>query len=195
MRWSLLGMTLWGAITAPADGTSPPEVVARLVANASKKPPGPVEDDLTEQQVKAAPGMLDALGQDGGPKQTAHELLASEFNTFAIESPMTTLYSDGSAVVLSGKVKMTATALADEKADEKDLPAGQEMSIGFGDVGGGAMFVGPKVRDDGRIMATFCLVMQKGAWKVHCAYLSDDPLTTSDLNFVVKQLTAFAKKS
>lgn len=195
-RLLLLVLLLPGsAVGTNPDGTSPPEVIARLVAHASSKPPGPVEDDVTEQSVKGAAAAQQFFDTDDkGPKKSVDDLIADEYDTFAIEGPMTTVYSDGLAAVFSGKVKMTAAALADEKADEKDMPAGQEMSIGFGDVGGGAMFVGPKVRNDGQVIATFCLIKQKGAWKVHCAYLSDDPLKVSDLNFVVKQLTAFAKK-
>jgi hypothetical protein len=177
------------ALAAPADGTSPSEVIARLVVNASKTPPGPMENDLTKQSVKG----FEAMRDDSMPP--AHELIAKEFSKVTLTGPLNSIYSDSTSAVYSAKAKLVPAALADEKADEKFNTTGNDDAVGFGEAGGGAMHIGPKVRDDGQVVATFCLVRQKGAWKVHCAYLSNDPLKDSELNFVVKQLTAFAKKS
>ena len=64
----------------------------------------------------------------------------------------------------------------------------------FGESGVFTAYVGSKVPDDGKVIATFCLVRQKGRWKVHCLYFSNDVLAGSDKDFVVKHLADLAKK-
>jgi hypothetical protein len=64
----------------------------------------------------------------------------------------------------------------------------------FGDSGGYTSWIGPKTKNDAHVIATFCLVQQHGLWKVHAVYLSNEVLGGSDKAFIVRQLTAFAKK-
>jgi hypothetical protein len=173
------------AIAAPSDGTSPQDVITRLLANASKKPPGPVESDVTDQTVSTAKAMAKGLPDALPP----HEGIAAGFKTFSLEGPLTSLYSEGPAALFYGKAKLTKDALADLKEDSiADNPPG------FGDAGGFSDFIGPKVRPDGRVIATFCLVQQHGFWKVHGVYLSNEIIAGSDKTFIVNQLAAFAKK-
>jgi len=173
---------------APTDGTSPPEVITRLVANASKNPLGPVENDVTDQTVQTITAMAkDPSFKDMGG--SLRESIAAEYNQFTLEGPLTALYSEGPAALFYGKVKLTNDALADFKQD-----AGKDNTVGFGDSGGFSMFVDSKVRDDGHVIATFCLVQQHGLWKVHGVYLSNDILAGSNKDFIISELAAFAKK-
>jgi hypothetical protein len=174
-----------GTSAAPTDGTSPPEVITRLLANASKKPLGPVENDVTEQTVQTA----NAAAKDPKSKDATgslRESIVTDFITFTLDGPLTSLNSEGPAAIFYGKVKLTEDDLAEHR-DISDSPS-------FGDTGFCA-WVGPKTIDDARVIATFCLVQQHGLWKVHCVYLSNDVIEGSNKDFIIRQLAAFAKKS
>jgi len=191
-----------GTTAAPNDGTSPPDVITRLVANASKKPLGPVENDVTEQTVQTSNAMAkDPRFKDMGG--SFRESIAAEYNQFTLEGPLTSLYLEGSAALFYGKVKLTDDALADQKeststdtltVNGKAVSTSHDSGPGFGDSGGFSFFVGPPVKD-AHVIATFCLVQQHGLWKVHGVYLSNDVIEGSNKAFIVRQLTAFAKKS
>ncbi len=173
------------AIAAPVDSTSPQDVITRLLVNASKNPPGSVESDVTDQTVSTAKAMAKGLPDALPP----HEGIAAGFRTFSLEGPLISLYSEGPAALFYGKAKLTKDALTDLKEDSiADNPPG------FGDAGGFSDFIGPKVRPDGHVIATFCLVQQHGLWKVHGVYLSNEIIAGSNKTFIVNQLTAFAKK-
>lgn len=159
-------------------------MVRRLLANASQKPLGPVENDVTEQTVKGATATLKPSQTAGGG--SLRDAIVSDFIAFSLEGKLTSLYSDGSAALLYGTVKLTEDDLASH-VDVTDVP-------GFSDSGGYTSWVGPKTKDDTHVIATFCLVQQHGLWKVHAIYLSNDVLSSSDKDFIVGQLTAFAKK-
>jgi hypothetical protein len=191
-----------GTSGAPADSTSPPEVITRLVANASKKPLGPVENDVTEQTVQTANAMAkDPRFKDMGV--SFRESIAAEYNTFVLEGLLTSLYSEGSAALFYGNVKLTDYALSNQKASTdtdtltvngKAVSTSHDSGPGFGDSGGFSDFVGPPIKD-AHVIATFCLVQQHGLWKVHGVYLSNDVIEGSNKAFIIRQLAAFAKKS
>jgi len=185
---------------AADNGTSPPEVITRLVANASKNPPGPVESDVTAQEVKTC----DAARAGFHDTRSVREIIAGEYNKCTLDGPLTSLYSEGPAAIFFGKVKMTPDALADWKNDPpsssmsltvggKVVSTDNDVHPGFGD-SGGCDLLESKVRDDGHVIATFCLVQQHGLWKVHCVYLSNAPLNGDNKDFIISQLAAFAKK-
>ena len=190
-----------GTSAAPNDGTSPPEVITRLVANASKNPLGPVENDVTDQTVQTA----NAMAKDPKFKDmmgSVRESIAAEYNQFTLEGPLTSLYSEGSAAIFYGKVKLTNDAFLDQKENPdtdtltvngKAVSTSHDSGPGFGDSGGFSFFVGPPVKD-AHVIATFCLVQQHGLWKVHGVYLSNDIIEGSNKAFIVRQLVAFAKK-
>jgi uncharacterized repeat protein (TIGR03803 family) len=167
----------------PTDGTSPQEVITRLVANASKKPLGPVENDVTEQTVSTATAALKSSPPAGGG--SLRDSIVSDFIEFTLEGPLTSLYSDGSAALFYGTVKLTEDDLANH-GDVSDAPS-------FGDSGGYTSWIGPKTKDDAHVIATFCLVQQHGLWKVHAVYLSNEPLQGDNKDFIIRQLEAFAK--
>lgn len=184
--FSLFLLLPLGAIAAPTDDPSPQEVISRLVTNASKTPPGPVENDVTAQTLQT----LDAMAKDPKFKDmmgSVRESISAEYNQFSLEGPVTSLYSEGSAALFYAKVKLTTDGVADHKEDG--------ASPGFGESGGFCFWVGPQVRDDGHVMATFCLIQQNGLWKVHGVYLSNDVIAGSNKTFIVNQLSAFAKKN
>jgi hypothetical protein len=190
-----------GTSAAPTDGTSPPEVITRLLANASKKTLGPVENDVTEQTVKTAK----AMAKDPNFKDLVgsfRKSIAAEYNTFTLEGPLSSLYSEGPAALFYGKVKLTDDALSDQKENPdtdtltvngKAVNTTHDSGPGFGDSGGFSFFVGPPVKD-ANVIATFCLVQQHGLWKVHGIYLSNDVIEGSNKDFIIRQLAAFAKK-
>jgi len=191
-----------GTAAAPNDGTSPAEVITRLVTNASKKPPGPVENDVTSQTVQTINDMAkDPRFKDMGG--SFRESIAAEYNTFSLEGPLTSLYSEGAAALFYGNVKLTEDALSDQKENPdtdtltvngKAVSTSHDSGPGFGDSGGFSFFVGPPVKD-AHVIATFCMVQQHGLWKVHGVYLSNDVIEGSNKAFIIRQLSAFAKKS
>jgi hypothetical protein len=171
-----------GAMAQSIDATSPQDVITRLVTNASKRPLGPVENDVTEQAVNTINADLKS-SQDGGSLRNS---IATGFIPFTLEGPLTSSYSGGSVALFYGMVKLTNDEFA-EHDDVSDSP-------GFSDSRGGACWIGAKTKDDAHVIATFSLVQQHGLWKVHSIYLSNDVLNGSDKDFIVRQLTAFAKK-
>jgi hypothetical protein len=191
-----------GISAAPNGGMSPTEVITRLVANASKNPLGPVENDVTEQTLQT----INAMAKDPRFKDVGgsfRESIAAEYNTFTLEGPLTSLYSEGSAALFYGKVKLTDDALADQKestdadtltVNGKAVSTSHDSGPGFGDSGGFYFFVGPPIKD-AHVIATFCLVQQHGLWKVHGVYLSNDIIAGSNKSFIVRELASFAKKS
>jgi hypothetical protein len=187
-----------GTTAAPNDGTSPPEVITRLVANASKNPLGPVENYVTDQTVQTC----NAIRAGFHDPRSVREIIAGEYNKCILEGPLSSLYSEGPAAIFFGKVKMTPEALADWQnnppSSSISLTVGGKVVSTDNDVHpgftGGCDLLESKVRDDGHVVATFCLVQQHGLWKVHCVYLSNDVIEGSNKTFIVSQLTAFAKK-
>jgi hypothetical protein len=190
-----------GMSAAPSDGTSPPDVITRLVSNASKNPVGPVENDVTDQTVQT----LKAMEEDPRFKDMGgsfRESIAAEYNDFTLEGALASLYSEGSSALFYGKVKLTDDALADQKASPstdtltlngKVVSSTHDSGPGFGDSGGFSFFVGPPIKD-AHVIATFCLVQQHGLWKVHGVYLSNDVLAGGNKDFIIQQLSDFAKK-
>ncbi len=168
---------------SPTDGTSPQEVIARLIANASQKPLGPVENDVTEQTVGTASAALKSSPPAGGG--SLRDSIVSDFIEFTLEGPLNSLYSDGSVALFYGTVKLTD----DELANHGDV----SDDVSFGDSGGYTSWLGSKTKDDAHVIATFCLVKQHGLWKVHAVYLSNDLLGGSDKDFIIRKLTALAK--
>jgi hypothetical protein len=198
----LLLLPLGASAAALTDGTSPPEVITQLVMNASKNPPGPVEKDVTDQTVQT----IKAMAQDPRFKDmggSLRESIAAEYNQFTLEGSLTPLYSDGSAALFYGKVKLTDDAFSDQKSNPdtdtllvngKAVSTSHDSGPGFGDSGGFSFFVGPPIKD-AHVFATFCLVQQHGLWKVHGVYLSNDIIDGTNKAFIVSQLAAFAKKT
>lgn len=198
---SIVLMSL-ATIAAPTDGTSPSDVITRLVANASKNPPGPVENDVTTQTVQT----INAMAKDPEFKSemgSVRESIAASYNQFTFEGPLTSLYAEGPAALFYAKVKLTKDGLANFEdgsstqtvtLNEKPISTSHENPVGFGDGGGFSDFIGPKVRDDGHVIATFCLVQQQGLWKVHGVYLSNNIIEGDNKTFIIRHLTAFAKK-
>ena len=186
----------------PGNGTSPQEVITRLVADASKNPPGPVENDVTEQTVQTAT----ALAKDPKFKDMGisfRESIATEYNEFNLNGPLTSLYSEGPAALFYGKATMTEDAFSDQKENTdsdtllvngKAVSTTHDSGAGWGDSGGFSCFVGPPIKSP-HVIATFCLVQQHGLWKVHGVYLSNDILDGSNKSFIITHLAAFAKKS
>lgn len=187
------------ATSTPIDLTAISAVTTRLVSNASKKPPGPVEDDITEQSLNSC----NALKKGFKDSRSIREMIAGEYNKFTVESPLTLIYSEGIAAIVSADVKMTPTALDDWKNDPpfsstsvtvkgKEVTS-NEIGVMFGEPGG-CQLLESKVRDDGHVVATFCLLQQHGNWKVHCVALSNNPLKKHDIDFFSHSLVSMANK-
>jgi hypothetical protein len=183
----------------PRDGVAPEEVVARLVADAGKTPPGPVENDVTSDTVQACEGLIKMMGDKRSPR----EALAATYDTFTLQGPVTSFYAKGSGALYSGAATLTKAALKNyaENPDESS----EEVTVGGKVVSrqtGPTVMFGPLVCDfidakvpaDGKVVANFCLVQQQGIWKVHCVYFSTDPLHGDNRDFIVGQLADFANK-
>jgi hypothetical protein len=174
------------------------EVVTRLVAQASQKPPGPVEKDVTDENVQVCQGLIKMTSD----KRTVREAVAWTYDKFTLEGPLSALYLKGAGALVYGKAKLTAAALEYYKknpddSSEETIVNGKVVSkdtgpmVGFGPMGSGFI---SKVPEDGQIIASFCLVQERGSWKVHCLYLSDEPIQGDNKDFIIRQLSAYAGK-
>ena len=185
----------------PIDIGAVKEVVTRLLANASKKPPGPVEKDVTDEFVKTFAASM-KMQTDADPHEKAPSLrdsIAASFNDFSLEGELRPLYSEGRAAIVYCKVKLTDDALAEQKEDTETSTvtdangkstAAEDGGAMFGEGGGFSCFVGPKIKT-AHIIATFCLVQQHGQWKVHCHYFSNDVIEGGNKDFIIRELSTF----
>jgi hypothetical protein len=180
---------------APIDPAAVTEVITRLISNASKKPPGPVEKDVSAEMLDTIAGFR-AMAKDKAPLRPE---VAAGFNNFTPEGSLTPLYAEGRAAIFSCKVKLTKEALAEHKdhnnswtLTENGKPIGEPVdNIGMFFECGGAEFVGPKIKD-AHVIAHFCVVKQHGLWKVHYIYFSKDLIEGDRKAVIVKQVADFA---
>jgi hypothetical protein len=198
----VLGLLAFSLIAAHAtDAASVPEVITDLVSNATKMPPGAVEDDVTSQVVETCKRVKAALGDS----RSVREMLAATFDRATLTGPLTCLWSQGPVAIWCAKAKLTPDGMEqckEEASNSETLlvngkPASTQTGSGpaFGDSGGSQGFIGSKVPADGQVVASFCVVLQHGKWKVHCGYISPDMLKSDDQEFIVRNLSAFAKKA
>jgi ankyrin repeat protein len=187
-----------GTPPAPVDGIAPKDVIARFMANIAKEPPGPVENDVTEDVIQTMESMAELTKTNVSPRES----IATGFHIFTLDSPVTEFYAQGLAAVYEGNATLTEAA-AKEFQDDYDQSSASWTDQGkpvtdkgpflmFGP--GAADFTDAKVPADRRVIVSFCLVQQHGHWKVHCLYFSNAPLAGDHKDFVIKQLAAFSRK-
>jgi len=172
------------AIASTTDNTSAQEMIRRLVANASQTPTGPVENDISAPVVAGCAAFLKSA-KDARPLRVA---LASDYNFFTLEGPLTSLYSDGHYGLFSAPIKLDDATLHDP-----DLPlnAPPNDNPGFGAGVGGSLYLTGKVNTNGRMVATFCFTQENGVWKAHNFYISNMPLPDK----VVKEIISLIEPS
>jgi ankyrin repeat protein len=169
-----------GSPPGPADGVTPPELIAQFMTDLAKKPPGPVENDVTEDVIQTMKGMA----QLTGTKVSSRESIATGFGIFTLDGPVSEFYAQGLAAIYEGKATLTEAA-AKEFQDDYDQSSATWTDKGktvtdkgpflmFGP--GAADFTDAKVPADRHVVVSFCLVQQHGRWKVHCLYFSNAPL-------------------
>ena len=166
--------------------TAQQEVLIRLMANASKKPIGPVENDLPSSVVKATAALLKNLG-DSRP---INEALAGDYSSFTLEGPLTLLYANAKAALISAPIKLTDATL-----HSPDIPLNADGGPAFGINVGGSMYLTGKLNTDGHAVGSFCFVLENGAWKVHNYYISNSPLNDGQKKFIIQQLDIYFGKS
>ncbi len=191
------GATL-GPPPAPVDGIAPPDLIARFMADLARKPPGPVENDVTEEVVQTMEGMAQLTKTNVSPRES----IVTGFGIFTLEGPVSEFYAQGLAAIYEGKATLTESAAKDFQDDDDQSSVtwtdkgktvtDQGPSLMFGP--GAADFTDAKVPADRHVVVSFCLVQQHGHWKVHCLYFSNAPLAGDTKNFVVQQLAAFSRK-
>lgn len=187
-----------GPPPAPVDGVAPPELIARFMTDLAKKPPGPLENDVTEEVVQMMKGMAQLTKTKISPREAA----AAGFGIFTLEGPVTEFYAQGLAAIYEGKATLTESAAKNFQDDYDQSSAtwtdkGKTVTdkgpfFGFGP--GIADFTDAKIPADRRVLVSFCLVQQHSRWKVHCLYFSNAPLAGDHKDFVVQQLAAFSRK-
>jgi hypothetical protein len=173
-----------GTSAAPTNGTSPPEVINRLVANASKKFPGPVENDIDEKVLAA---MATTLKQKK-ESRSLRKVAAEEFNFFTFESTPRELYTNGPAAIYTAEAKVTFAALHTNPPNAPII----EDGVSFND-GGNCLYITDKDEDHGHLVINFCLVRQRGAWKVHCYYIGSAPMDNATKQSLIHDLDLYAK--
>lgn len=182
--------TTLGPPPAPVDGVSPPDLIARLMADITKQPLGPVENDVTEDVLQMAKGMAQLTKTTVSPRET----IATGFGIFTLDGPVTPLFAQGLAAIYSGKATLTPAAVKEIQDDyEQGNGLDQDASVGVVFGPGGTQFIDLKVPSDGHVIVSFCLVQQHGLWKVHSLYFSKAPLAGDHKDFIIKQLSAFSR--
>ena len=187
-----------GAPPAPTDGVTPQELIARFMTDLTKKPPGPLENDVTEDVVQVTAGMAQLTNTKVSPRES----IVTGFGIFTLDGQVTEFYTQGLAAIYEGKATLTESAAKDFQ-DNYDQSSATWTANGkpvtdkgpflmFGP--GAADFTDAKVPADRRVVVSFCLVQQHGHWKVHCLYFSNAPLAGDNKDFVIKQLAAFSRK-
>ncbi len=179
------------APSAPPPSTkAAQEMIARLVANASKRPPGPVENDIDPQVVRVCDAMLKNLQKkDRAAAPSLRDSLAEDYKFFTLEGPLLFLYSNGTYGLFSAPVKLSDAKLRDfdDMLSPKDQP-------GFGPGMGGWMYLAEKVKADGHVTATFCFIQEQGSWKAHNIYITNNPLEDQQRKGIVDLVDSYAKK-
>lgn len=181
----------------PVDGVTPPELIARLMSDLSKNPPGRVENDVTEEVVQTMQG----LAQLTNTKTSPPESIATGFGIFTLDSPVTEFYAQGLAAIYEGKATLTESAAKEFQDDyDKSSASWNENGKTVTDKGpflafgpGATDFTDAKVPADRHVIVSFCLVQQHGCWRVHCIYFGNEPLTGDNKGFVVRQLAEFSR--
>lgn len=191
--------TTLGAPPAPVDGVTPPDLIARFVANVSKKPPGPVENDVTEESLQLAKGIASSTKTNVSPRET---MAIAYRKIFTLDGPVTEFYAQGLAAIYEGKATLTESAATDFQdsydqgsatwTDHGKTITDKGPFLGFGP--GMADYTDAKVPVDRHVIVSFCLVQQHGLWKIHCLYFSNAPLAGDHKDFVIKQLAEFSRK-
>ena len=185
-----------GPPPAPADGVAPPELIARFMTDIAKKPPGPVENDVTEDVMQTMEGMAQLTNTKISPRES----IVTGFGIFTLEGPVSEFYAQGLAAIYEGKATLSESAAKDFQDDQSTTTwtdkgktvTDQGPVLMFGP--GAADFTDAKVPADRHVVVSFCLVQQHGRWRVHCLYFSNAPLAGDHKDFVVQQLAAFSRK-
>lgn len=178
-----------GAMALENEGTSPEEVIARVIANSSQTPTGPLENDLAEETVQGMPGVIKSLGDS----ISFRDAMAPDYNFFTLSAAATPLYVNGSVAIYTAPIKINEAALKDSSRQWGFTPPDGNPS--FGDMGGDWCYLGDKLKPDGHAIASFCLLQQHGLWKIHGYYLSNKPLNDEQKSYIVSQLERLTKKS
>jgi ankyrin repeat protein len=186
-----------GPPPAPVDGVAPPDLIARFMTDITNNPPGPVENDVTEEVVQ----MMEGMAQLTKTKVSPREAAVTGFGIFTLDGPVTEFYAQGLATIYEGNATLTESAAKDfqDDYDQSSITVtgnGKPVTdkgpfFGFGP--GIADFTDAKVPADRKVVVSFCLIQQHGHWKVLCLYFSNAPLAGDHKDFVVKQLAAFSR--
>jgi hypothetical protein len=157
--------------------------------------------DLVKQVVVAANAgkgkiVLDAISQqyrDAGEKvikafgagKTMDQTIVLDFNTYSING-IDRVIVDKDIAYVEAKITYHPEALPDVVQDEKDNASNEPDGDLWASMGGDSS---ANTREKGGVgLATYYLVMQKGAWKIHSTYFSLEPMTASELDKVSKNM-------
>ena len=190
-----------GPPPAPVDGVSTAEEISKLMAAVARNPPGPVENEVTAETIATFKGLAQMTDDQRSPR----EAIVAGYDGFTITGTPANLYAKGKAAIYFCQAKLTPAAMAEYKKNppgnaatwqeterKKTGPEQTGPAVEF--IPGDCDFVDAKVPENGQVYASFCLAQEQGHWKVHCVYLSDEPLSGSNYDFVVRALAEFAGK-
>jgi hypothetical protein len=190
-----------GPPPAPVDGVPPAEVISKLMVAVAQKPPGPVENEVTAETIDTFKGLAQMTDDQRSPR----DAIVAGYDGFTIAETPANMYAKGKAAIYFCRAKLTPAAMAEYKKNppgeastwqvtdgNKTGPKQTGPSVEF--IPGDCDFVDAAVPPNGQVYASFCLVQEHGSWKVHCVYLSDEPLSGSNYDFVVRALAEFAAK-
>ena len=186
---------------APVDGVSPAEVISRLMAAVAQKPPGPVENEVTAETVKSFQGLEQLTESHVAPRDS----IVTSYSQFTITDTPASMYAKGKAAIYFCAAKLTPAGISELKQN----PPGKAMTWQLTDgkkegseqsgpvvdfIPGDCDYVDATVPENGKVFASFCLVQEQGKWRVHCVYLSAEPLAGGNRDFAVRALSEFAGK-
>ena len=186
---------------APADGVSPAEVISKLMTAVAKKPPGPVENFVTNETIVTFKGLAQFTNSNVSPRDS----IAESYNKITITDTPASMYGKGKGAIYFCKAKLTPAGVAEYRENppgkastwqltdgKKEGPVQTGPVIDF--IPGDCDYVDATVPESGKVFASFCLVQEQGKWRVHCVYLSAKPLAGGNRDFAVRALSEFASK-
>jgi hypothetical protein len=115
------------------------------------------------------------------PGKKIEQAVLDDFNTYSITG-IDRVIVDTNIAFVEAKITYHPDKLADVIADEKDNAGNNVDGASWGDMGGSSSSA--KYEKGGAGLATYYMVLQKGAWKIHETYFSLEPMTDNELRRV-----------
>ncbi len=157
------------------------DIVKKVVAAAAKGD-GKIVVGLVSQESKET---LEALSKNLEPHISIDKSALAGFGYYTILG-IEKVIIDQDVAFVEAKIAYRPDKLADIIQDEKEAAGTEEQGTVWTSFGGTSS--SNKCEEAGTGLATYYLVLQKGAWKVHFTYFSLKPMSQGDLKTITASM-------